>query len=127
MPFISVCDFFSPFHSPHLHPSSLLSKTSHTFFSRARDFFFRAQGQRVVLGLQWEECHADTDLDIDVSCALLTPLGRVVDTVFARHPVYCYAHESVAVQFFEDPSTAPFAPQLRLCPAFLFSTLLHTL
>ena len=82
-----------------------------------------AQAQRVVLGLQWEECHADTDLDIDVSCALLTPLGRVVDTVFARHPVYCYAHESVAVQFFEDPSTAPFAPQLRLCPAFLFSTL----
>lgn len=83
-------------------------------------FLLPAQAQRVVLGLQWEESHADTDLDIDVSCALLTPLGRVVDTVFARHPVYCYAHESVAVQFFEDPTTAPFAPQPRLSFSLCF-------
>lgn len=72
-----------------------------------------AEAKHVILGLQWQEFRLDDDIDIDASCTLLTPGGTLVDTVYSRHPQFSCQGVPV-IQFYEDPASAPFAPQLRL-------------
>ena len=76
-------------------------------------YLLPSEAQRVVLGLQWEEHSLDDDIDVDVSCTVLTPRGNFIDTIYTQHPVFT-TKGVPAVQFYEDPSMSPIYPQLRL-------------